>query len=76
MSSQEITEMVCSHHDTVKTIDHLAKRGVIEQPRLVDKQQKGKVIKIYIFSGENSNCDSLIVAAQLSLEFTGVIIDR
>jgi phage regulator Rha-like protein len=79
MSSLEIAELVESRHDKVRqSIERLAARGVIAQPPVRDgvKSLNGVVEKVYVFSGEQGRRDSIIVVAQLSPEYTAVIVDR
>ncbi|MFL1556751.1 ORF6N domain-containing protein [Pseudomonas sp. O11] len=78
MSSQEIADLVCARHDSVKrTIERLAEKGVVQLPPLVEvKNHLGQTVEQYLFSGEKGKRDSLVVVAQLSPEFTGALVDR
>lgn len=77
MSSQEIANLVGSRHDSVKrAIERLAVKGVIDTPPMVEKPTGGRPVEEYVFSGEKGKRDSLVVVAQLSPEFTGVLVDR
>lgn len=77
MNSQEIADLVQSRHDKVKqSIERLVSRGVIELPPMGEIKTATKPSAIYIFSGDKGKRDSLVVVAQLSPEFTGVIVDR
>ncbi|EFH8872773.1 TPA: Rha family transcriptional regulator [Escherichia coli] len=77
MTSQEIAEMVGSRHDSVKrTIERLAKSGVITFPPLVEKPTAGRPATFYLFKAERGKRDSIVVVAQLSPEFTARLVDR
>lgn len=78
MSSQEIADMVGKRHDNVKrTIETIAAKGVVQLPQIEEvKNHLGQTVEQYLFSGEKGKRDSLVVVAQLSPEFTGVIVDR
>lgn len=77
MTSSEISEMVDSRHDSVKrTIETLAKKGVIAFPQSVEKATAGRPAMEYVFAGRQGKRDSLIVVAQLCPEFTAKIVDR
>ena len=82
MTSLEIAELVGSRHDSVKrTIETLAKRGVIVLPPVgifesINNLGLPQKTKLYVFSGEQGKRDSLVVVAQLSPEFTGRLVDR
>lgn len=68
MTSLEIAELVGSRHDSVKrTIERLAKSGVIASPPTVEKPTAGRPVTIYLFENEQGKRDSIIVVAQLSL---------
>lgn len=73
MTSQEIADVVDSRHDTVKnSIERLAERGVIKLPTDCNVlNHKGQSVKMYTLS---KRC-SFIVAAQLSPESIGDVID-
>lgn len=77
MTSQEIADLVNTRHDSVRrTIERLAARGVIALPPMVEKPTAGRPAVEYVFSGEQGKRDSIIVVAQLSPEFTAVLVDR
>ncbi|HCT6418841.1 TPA: Rha family transcriptional regulator [Enterobacter hormaechei] len=77
MTSLEIAELVGSRHDSVKrTIERLAKSGVIASPPTVEKPTAGRPVTIYLFENEQGKRDSIIVVAQLSPEFTARLVDR
>lgn len=77
MTSAEIAALVGSRHDSVKrTIERLVKSGVITSPPLVEKPTAGRPVAVYVFSGEEGKRDTYVVVAQLSPEFTGLLVDR
>lgn len=82
MNSLEIAELVGSRHDDVKrSIERLAKRGVIVQPPMADVPNldslgRTRITEVYVFSGVKGKRDSIIVVAQLSPEFTARLVDR
>ncbi|HHL6482775.1 TPA: DNA-binding protein [Escherichia coli] len=82
MTSVEIAELVGSRPDSVKrTIETLAKKGIIQFPQTVEienKQSLGprRFSSAYVFEGERSKRDSIIVVAQLCPEFTARLVDR
>lgn len=82
MSSLDIAEMVGSRPSDVKrSIERLAKTGVIQLPPLAKVENKqsvspNKCTSAYIFEGEQGKRDSIIVVAQLSPEFTARLVDR
>ncbi|WP_434223344.1 hypothetical protein [Xenorhabdus bakwenae] len=82
MSSREISDLVESRHDSVKrTIERLAKRGVIQLPPMVEvnnnqSDSPNARSNVYVFSGEKGKRDSIVVVAQLSPEFTARLVDR
>lgn len=82
MSSLDIAEMVGSRPSDVKrSIERLAKAGVIQLPPLAKVENKqsvspNKCTSAYIFEGEQGKRDSIIVVAQLSPEFTARLVDR
>lgn len=77
MTSLDIEVVTGSRHDAVKrTINRLAKRGVIELPPMAGIKTATKPTDVFIFSGDKAKRDSLIVVAQLSPEFTADIVDR
>lgn len=64
-------------HDSVKrAIERLANRDVIKFPPTVEIKTATKPGVAYLFQGEQGKRDTYIVVAQLSPEFTGVIVDR
>jgi len=79
MTSQQIADLVGSRHDTVKkSIERMIGRGVISKPPMADgiKAANGVATQVYIFSGEQGRLDSIVVAAQLSPEFTAALVKR
>ncbi|EAA4709053.1 hypothetical protein CED64_16050 [Salmonella enterica] len=82
MTSKEISELVSKRHDNVKrTIEKLAKDGVIRHPQIEDYERINNLgflvtDKCYRFIGEQGRRDSIVVVAQLSPEFTGLMVDR
>lgn len=82
MSSREIAELVGSRHDDVKrSIERLAQRGVIVHPPMADEHGEDslgrtRITSVYEFSGEQGKRDSIVVVAQLSPEFTALLVDR
>ncbi|EOY5184940.1 DNA-binding protein [Escherichia coli] len=82
MTSVEIAELVGSRPDSVKrTIETLAKKGIIQFPQTVEienKQSLGsrRFSSAYVFEGERGKRDSIIVVAQLCPEFTARLVDR
>ncbi|HFM1444952.1 TPA: DNA-binding protein [Escherichia coli] len=82
MTSVEIAELVGSRPDSVKrTIETLAKKGIIQFPQTVkieNKQSLGprRFSSAYVFEGERGKRDSIIVVAQLCPEFTARLVDR
>ncbi|EES3149742.1 DNA-binding protein [Escherichia coli] len=82
MTSIEIAELVGSRHDKVKqSIERLAVRGVIRNPPMVVFEKINNLgllrgVEAYVFEGEQGKRDSIIVVAQLSLEFTARLVDR
>ncbi|EIX4510951.1 phage antirepressor KilAC domain-containing protein [Escherichia coli] len=82
MTSIEIAELVGSRHDNVKrTIETLAKNGVIRLPQIEDCGRinglgLNQSFRVYVFEGEQGKRDSIIVVAQLSPEFTARLVDR
>jgi len=77
MSSREVAELVGSRHDNVRVaIERLAERRVIALPAMQEKPTAGRPAIEYVFAGERGKRDSIIVAAQLSPEFTAALVDR
>lgn len=81
ITSLEISTLVDKRHDNVRrTIETLAKNGVINLPPVAFSEQINNLgfpqrIKIYIFSGENGKRDSYVVAAQLAPQFIARLVD-
>lgn len=74
MSSKQIADVVGKRHDNVKrTIETLAKQGVISQPQIEDgiKSANGIIEKLYMVNER----DSYVVVAQLCPEFTAKLVD-
>ena len=82
ISSLQIAEMLGSRHDKVKqSIERLAINGVIIQPPVgveqsTDAMGRNRLTQVYVFADEQGKRDSIIVVAQLSPEFTAVLVDR
>ena len=82
MTSVEIAELVGSRPDSVKrTIETLAKKGIIQFPQTVEIENKQSIgprrfSSAYVFEGERGKRDSIIVVAQLCPEFTARLVDR
>jgi phage regulator Rha-like protein len=78
MTSQEIADLLGNRHDKVmQSIERLVDRDVIHSPPLGEKSNSlGRPGKEYVFQGEQGKRDSIIVVAQLSPEFTAVLVDR
>ena len=82
ISSLQIAEMLGSRHDKVKqSIERLAINGVIIQPpvgveQCTDAMGRNRLTQVYVFADEQGKRDSIIVVAQLSPEFTAVLVDR
>jgi len=82
MNSLEIADLVKSRHDNVRiSIERLANKLVIQLPpmQLVEDKQSlsaNNKTNTYIFSGEQGKRDSIVVVAQLSPEFTAILVDR
>ncbi|HAM7821492.1 TPA: DNA-binding protein, partial [Escherichia coli] len=74
MTSIEIAELVGKRHDNVKrTIETLAKNGVIRLPQIEDCGRinglgLNQSFCVYVFEGEQGKRDSIVVVAQLSPE--------
>ena len=79
MNSKEISDLVESRHDNVKTtIELLIEQGVIVPPEtkvvpFVDKSGRNRTVEAYVFSGEQGKRDSTVVVAQLSPQFLSLI---
>ena len=82
ISSLQIAEMLGSRPDKVKqSIERLAINGVIIQPPVgveqsTDAMGRNRLTQVYVFADEQGKRDSIIVVAQLSPEFTAVLVDR
>lgn len=78
MNSQEISDLVQSRHDNVKTsIERLVSQGVIQCPALqVIKNHQNRDLQVYVFEGEQGKRDTTIIVAQLSPTFLGTVVDR
>lgn len=82
MTSIEIAELVGKRHDNVKrTIETLAKNGVIRLPQIEVSERINNLgfnvqYEHYVFEGEQGKRDSIVVVAQLSPEFTARLVDR
>ncbi|HAW1729940.1 TPA: phage N-6-adenine-methyltransferase [Escherichia coli] len=69
-------------HDNVKrTIETLAKNGVIRLPQIEVSERINNLgfnvqYEHYVFKGEQGKRDSIVVVAQLSPEFTARLVDR
>lgn len=74
MSSQDISELIGSRHDSVKrTVERLIERGTIQLPPLVEvRNNLGQMVSEYKINKR----DSYVVVAQLSPEFTAKLVDR
>ncbi|HBS7092403.1 TPA: Rha family transcriptional regulator [Klebsiella pneumoniae] len=67
--------------DVKRSIERLAKSGVIQLPPMAKVENKQSVspnrfVSVYVFEGEQGKRDSIIVVAQLSPEFTARLVDR
>ena len=77
MTCKDMSVLFDKRHDSVKrTIKTLVSRGVIELPHSVVIPTATKPVEIFVFKGNQGKRDSLIVAAQISPEFTASIVDR
>lgn len=82
ITSLEIASMVGSRHaDVRRSIERLAKSGIIQLPPMAFSDQINNLglpqkVKSYMFSGETGKRDSIVVVAQLSPQFTGRMVDR
>lgn len=82
MTCKDMSVLFDKRHDSVKrTIKILVGKGVIIQPHGVvikntDKMGRNRNTECFVFKGSQGKRDSLIVAAQLSPEFTASIVDR
>lgn len=73
MSSKQIADVVDKRHDNVKrTIETLAKQGVIQLPQIEEvKNHLGQTVQEY----QVNERDSYVVVAQLCPEFTAKLVD-
>lgn len=87
MTSQQIADLVGSRHDVVrKSIERLAtnkpnKPAAIQLPPMTEVKKNQSLspnskTAVYVFSGEQGRLDSIVVVAQLSPEFTAVLVKR
>lgn len=82
MTHKEIADLVGSRIDNVKrTIERLSDSGIIRRPPLEDFEEfnnLGLTVKreYYCFEGEQGERDSIVVVAQLSPEFTAILVDH
>tara|TARA_R110001592_G_C13193009_1_gene753721 strand:- start:30703 stop:31458 length:756 start_codon:yes stop_codon:yes gene_type:complete len=73
MNSQEISEILQSRHDSVKrAMLRLEEKGLIQLSPMVGVNHKGQSVKSY----DVNKRDSYVVVAQLSPEFTALLVDR
>ncbi|PSU71343.1 DNA-binding protein [Photobacterium phosphoreum] len=73
MSSREITELLQSRHDSVKrSMERLSGKGLIQLTPMEEVNHLGQTIEAYHVNKR----DSYVVVAQLSPEFTAVLVDR
>ena len=73
MSSQEISEILQSRHDSVKrAMLRLKEKDLIQLTPVVEVNHKGQNVTSYTVNKR----DSYIVVAQLSPEFTAILVDR
>lgn len=77
MTCKDMSKLFDRRHSNVKrTIKTLASRGIIELPHFEIIKTATKPVEIFVFKGNQGKRDSLIVAAQISPEFTADIVDR
>ena len=82
MTSLEISELSDKRHDNVKrTIETLAKSGVIQLPQFEEVENNQSLSPnstslSYVFTGSKGKRDTLVVIARLSPEFTATLVDR
>lgn len=82
ITSREIANLLGRRHDSVKrAIGRLVEAGAIIQPPLVDEHgvdAKGRprATQVLYFAGEQGKRDSIVAVAQLSPQFTAVLVDR
>ncbi|SMY34233.1 phage antirepressor KilAC domain-containing protein [Photobacterium andalusiense] len=73
MSSREIAELLQSRHDSVKrSMERLSGKGLIQLTPMEEVNHLGQTIEAYHVNKR----DSYVVVAQLSPEFTAVLVDR
>ncbi|PSU19941.1 DNA-binding protein [Photobacterium phosphoreum] len=73
MSSREIAELLQSRHDNVKrSMERLSSKGLIQLTPMEEVNHLGQIIEVYHVNKR----DSYVVVAQLSPEFTAVLVDR
>ena len=73
MSSREIAAVVNSRHDKVKlSMERLQEKGLIRLTPMGEVNEGGQTVQVYHVGKR----DSYIVVAQLSPEFTAVLVDR
>ncbi len=75
MSSREIAQLVGSRHaDVIRAIDRLLDRGVVSEctPSAYTHEQNGQTYHEYLIGKR----DSYVIVAQLSPEFTALLVDR
>ncbi len=73
MSSREIAELLQSRHDSVKrSMERLSSKGLIQLTPMEEVNHLGQTIEAYHVNKR----DSYVVVAQLSPEFTAVLVDR
>lgn len=82
MSSREIAELTGKRHDNVmRTIEQLVTRGAIRAPQFEETEEINNLglprrVQQFRFNGEQGKRDSIVIAAQLSPEFTARLVDR
>ncbi|PSU18420.1 DNA-binding protein [Photobacterium phosphoreum] len=73
MSSREIAELLQSRHDNVKrSMERLSGKGLIQLTPMEEVNHLGQIIEAYHVNKR----DSYVVVAQLSPEFTAVLVDH
>lgn len=73
MSSREIAAVVKSRHDKVKlSMERLQEKGLIQLTPMGEVNEGGQTVQVYHVGKR----DSYICVAQLSPEFTAVLVDR
>lgn len=81
MTCKDMSMLFNKRHDSVKrTIRTLVNKGVIAQPQIVtmvnNANNRDYESELFLFKGDRGKRDSLVVAAQVSAEFTADIVDR